>query len=105
MGVNAGMPVYHSVAKVSVRGTDRLGHTDEHENTVVHRKKAHERVVRWNNIVRNLESRNAGRMILMDFKHDLRAPDQVRFTTDRVHFDSMEGQGWLNRVFQERLDK
>ena len=41
----------------------------------------------------------------MDFKHELRAPDQDRFTTDGVHFDSMEGQGWLNRVFQERLDK
>ena len=40
----------------------------------------------------------------MDFKHELRAPDQVIFTTDGVHFDSMEGQGWLNRVFQERLD-
>ena len=59
-----------SVAKVSVRGTDPLGHTDEHKNTVVRRKKAHERFVRWNNIVRNLETRNAGRMILMDFQHE-----------------------------------
>ena len=40
MEVNAGMPAYHSVAKISVRGTDRLHHTDEHKNTVVQRKKA-----------------------------------------------------------------
>ena len=39
MGVNAGVPFYHSVAKFSVRFTDRLHHADEHENTLVHRKK------------------------------------------------------------------
>ena len=37
--VNAGVPVYHSVAKISACGTDRLHHTDGHENTTVHRKK------------------------------------------------------------------
>ena len=26
-------------------------------------------------------------------------------TTDGIHFDSIEGQAWLNRVFQERLDE
>ena len=39
MGVNAAMPVYHSMAKVSVFATDRLHHTVEHENTIVLRKK------------------------------------------------------------------
>ena len=64
-----------------------------------------EGVVRWNNILRNLASRNAGRMILMDIEHELGAMDQARLTTDSIHFDSIEGQAWLNRVFQERLDE
>ena len=29
--------------------------------------------------------------------------DQARLTTDGIHFDSTEGQAWLNRVFQKRL--
>ena len=62
-------------------------------------------VIRWNNILRNLANRNAGRMILMDIEHELRAMDQARLTTDGIHFDSIEGQYWLNRVFQERLDE
>ena len=41
----------------------------------------------------------------MDIKHELRALDQARLTTDGIHFDSIEGQAWLNRVFQERLDE
>ena len=44
-------------------------------------------------------------MILMDIEHELRAMDQARLTTDGIHFDSKEGQAWLNRVFQERLDE
>ena len=59
----------------------------------------------WNNILKNLESRNAGRMILIDIEHELRAMDQARLTTDGIHFDSIEGQAWLNRNFQERLDE
>ena len=43
-------------------------------------------------------------MILMDIEHKLRAMDQARLTTDGIHFDSIEGQAWLNRVFQERYD-
>ena len=39
----------------------------------------------------------------MDIEHELRAMDQARLTTDGIHFDSIEGQAWLNRVFQERL--
>ena len=31
--------------------------------------------------------------------------DQARLTTDGIHFDNIEGQAWLNRVFQERLDE
>ena len=68
-------------------------------------RRHNEGVVRWNNILRNLASRNAGRMILMDIEHELRAMDQARLTTDGIHFDSIEGQAWLNRVFQEQLDE
>ena len=64
-----------------------------------------ERVIRWNNIVSNLASRNAGRMILMVLQHELTALDQPRFTTDGINFDSIEGQAWMNLVFQERLDE
>ena len=64
-------------------------------------KRHNERVVRWNNIVRNLASRNAGRMILMDLEHEPKALDQARFSTDRINFDSIERQGWMNRVFHE----
>ena len=41
----------------------------------------------------------------MDIKHELRAMDQARLTTDGFHFDSFEGQAWINRVFQDRLDE
>ena len=68
-------------------------------------RRHNEVVVRWNNILRNLASRNAGRMILMDIEHELRAMDQARLTTDGIHFDSIEGQAWLNGVFQEQLDE
>ena len=68
-------------------------------------RRHNEGVVRWNNILRNLASRNAGKMILMDIEHELRAMDQARLTTDGIHFDSIEGQAWLNRVFQVRLDE
>ena len=64
-------------------------------------KRHNEEAIRRNNILRNLASRNAGRMILMDIEHELRAMDQARLTTDGIHFDSIEGQAWLNRVFQE----
>ena len=61
--------------------------------------------ISWNNILRSLASRTAGRMILMDIEQELRALDQARLTTDGIHFDSIEGQAWLNRVFHERLDE
>ena len=68
-------------------------------------KRHNEGVIRWNNILRNLASRNVGRMILIDIEHELRDMDQTRLTTNGIHFDSIEGQAWLNRVFEERLDK
>ena len=68
-------------------------------------RRHNEGVIRWKNIIRNLASRNAGRMILMDIEHELRAMDQARLTTDGIHFDGIEGQAWLNRVFQEQLDE
>ena len=68
-------------------------------------RRHNEGVMRWNNILRNLANRNAGRMILMDIEHELRATEQARLTSDGIHFDTIEGQAWLNRVFQERLDE
>ena len=59
-------------------------------------RRHNEGVVRWNNILRNLASRNAGRMILMDIEHELRAMDQARLNTDGIHLDNIEGQAWLN---------
>ena len=44
-------------------------------------------------------------MIFVDIEHKLRAMNQARLTTDGIHFDSIDGQTWLNRVFQERLDE
>ena len=41
----------------------------------------------------------------MDIENELRAMDQARLTTDGIHFDSIEGQDRLNRVFRERLDE
>ena len=59
-------------------------------------RRHNEGVVRWNNILRNLASRNAGTMILMDIEHELRAMDQARLNTDGIHLDNIEGQAWLN---------
>ena len=55
-------------------------------------------------MLRNLTIHNAARMILMDIELELRPMDQARLTTDGIHFDSIGGQSWMNRVFQERLD-
>ena len=68
-------------------------------------RRHNEGAIRWNSILRNLASWNAGRMMLMDIEHELRVMDQARLTTDGIHFDSIEGQAWLHRVFQERLDE
>ena len=105
MGVVAGISIHHAVADVSLRGTDRLHHTNEYKDAIVHGKNTQRKSRQMEQLVRNLASRNAGRMILMDLEHELRALDQSRFTTDELHFDSIEGQGWMNRVFKERLDE
>ena len=39
MGVDAGMSIHNTTAEASVRGTDRLHHTNEYEDDIVHRKK------------------------------------------------------------------
>ena len=44
-------------------------------------------------------------MILMDLEHELSALDQARFTTDGINSDSVKGQDWMSRVFQERPDE
>ena len=64
-----------------------------------------EGVIRWNNILRNLASRNARRMILMNIEHELRAMDHARLTSDGIHSDDIKGQAWKKRVLQERLDE
>ena len=104
MGVDDGVPIHYSLAEIQVRGTDRLHRTNEHENVNTDRRRHNEEVIRWNNILRNLASRNARRMILMNIEHELRAMDQARLTTDGIQFDSIEGQAWMNRVFKEQLD-
>ena len=65
-------------------------------------RRHNEGVIKWNIILRNLASRNAGRVILMDIDYELNA-DQTDHRWDL--FDSIEGQAWMNRVFQERLDE
>ena len=35
----------------------------------------------------------------------LRALGQARFTSDGIHFDSIEGQDWINCVFQEQKNQ
>ena len=49
------------------------------------------RVIRWNNVVLNLAPRNAGGSTLMNLEHELRPLDQLRFTTDGIQFDTIEG--------------
>ena len=44
-------------------------------------RRHNEGVVRWNNILRNLASRNAGRMILMDIEHELDELEAELFDT------------------------
>ena len=97
--------IYYPLAKVQLRGSDRLHCANEHEDIDCSREKAQRRNNQVEHILRNLGSQNAGRMILMDIEHELRVMDQARLTTDGIHFDSIEGQAWLNRAYQERLDK
>ena len=105
MGINGGMLVYSSLAEVQLRCTDRLHCANEHEDIDCNREKTQRRSDQVEQHPEEFISQNAGRMILMDIEHELRAMDQARLTTDGIHFDSIEGQAWLNRVFHERLDE
>ena len=96
MGINDVVLVYYPLAKVQLRGTDRLHCAKSTRTLTAAGRRPNEGVIRWNNILRNLASQNAGRMILMDIEHELRAMDQARLTTDGIHFDSIEGQACLN---------
>ena len=55
--------------------------------------------------IRNLANRNAGSLVLIHLEYELRAVDQSRFTVDGVHFDTIEGEIWMNRAFQDRFDE
>ena len=92
MGINDGMPLHHDMAEVAVRATDVCTVPMSTRKQSATGRRHNERVTRWNNIVLNLTSRNAGRMIPMDLELELNAMDQTRFTTDGIHFDSIEGQ-------------
>ena len=63
-------------------------------------RRHNEKLVNWNKIVRNLASFNAEQKILMELELELRALDQVIFTSDGSHFNSIEGQAWMNQVFR-----
>ena len=54
--------------------------------------------------MQKLASRNAGRMILMDLEHELRAMEQARFTTDGIHFDRIEGQASQKRFGELEIE-
>ena len=105
MGVNDGMPVYYSLKKFSCAVLTVCTVPMSTKTWTATGRRHNEVVIRWNNILRNLASRNAGRLILMDIEHELRAMDQLSLTTDVIQFNRIEGQAWLNRVFQERLDE
>ena len=47
----------------------------------------------------------AGRLILINLEHELRAMDQTILSTDGILFDSLEEQAWMSPVFQGRLDE
>ena len=68
-------------------------------------RRLNERTVNLNNIVRNLASCNAEILVLMVLEYELRALSQTRFTVNAVHFNTTEGQAWMTREFQERLDE
>ena len=104
VGINDGVFVHHSLAEVQLRGTDRLHGANERKKPDSIRKKAQRGSLEMEQHLK-LANRNAGRMILMDIEHELRAMEQARLTSDGIHFDTIEGQAWLNRVFQERLDE
>ena len=92
MGINVGVLNYYSLAELQLRGTDRLHCANEHEDIDCNREKTQRRSDQVEQNPEESSSQNAGRMILMDIEHELRAMDQARLTNDGIHFDSIEGQ-------------
>ena len=92
MGRGVGLTFFCGFAEIPVSGTDHLHKVMKTRTQQATERRQKERVMRWNNIVHNLASRNAGRFVLMDLEHNFRALDQSRFTTDVIHFDTIEGQ-------------
>ena len=91
MGVDDGVPIHYSLAEIQLRGTEN-GTIPLSTKTLTSAGRRHnEGVIRWNNILRNMESRNAEQKIVLDIEHELRAMDQARLTTNGIHFDSIEG--------------
>ena len=78
MGINDGMPFHHDMQKFQCAALNVCTLPMSSRTLSATRRRHNERVIRWNNFVRNLASRNAGRMILMNLEHELRAMDQPR---------------------------
>ena len=91
MGVDDGVPIYYTTLWVKFKcAVLTVCTVPMSTKTLTATGRRHiEGVVRWNNILRNLASRNAGRLILMEIEHELRAMDQARLTTDGIHFDNV----------------
>ena len=61
MRVDDGVPIHYSLAEIKVRGTDRVFTVPMSTKTLTAIGRRHnERTIRWNNIMRNLASRNVG---------------------------------------------
>ena len=61
MGVDDGVPIHYSLAEIQVRGTDRVCTVPMSTKKLTAIGRRHnERMIRWNNIMRNLASRNVG---------------------------------------------
>ena len=72
MGINDGVLIYYSLAEMSQFNCAVLTVCTLPMNTrtlTATGRRHNEGVIRWNNILRNLASRKAGRMILMDIEH------------------------------------
>ena len=69
MGINDGVLVFYSLAEVQLSSILTVCTVPMNARSSTATGRRHnEGVVRWNNILRNLASRNAGRMILMDIE-------------------------------------
>ena len=105
MEINDDVLVDYSLAEVQLCGTDRLHCANEYKELDSSREKAQRRRGQVESYLEESRKSECRKDILMDIEHELRAMNQARLTTDGIHFDSIEGQALLNRVFQERLDE